>query len=93
MTDEKQIEFMYNKLLDLSEKHQKDITVPNMCRVLAMFLCDLTYDCAPSSMHATHLILAAMQTKIEKNLCKSAQENFASLKVGKLKERVSNEIL
>ena len=23
MTDEKQIEFMYNKLLDLSEKHQK----------------------------------------------------------------------
>ena len=78
MTDEKQIEFMYNKLLDLSEKHQKDITVPNMCRVLAMFLCDLTYDCAPSSMHATHLILAAMQTKIEKNLCKSAQENFGS---------------
>ena len=78
MTDEKQIEFMYNKLLDLSEKHQKDITVPNMGRVIAMFLCDLTYDCAPSSNHATHLILAAMQTKIEENLNKSAQENFGS---------------
>ena len=68
MTDEKQIEFMYTKLLDLSEKHQKEITVPNMCRVLAMFLCDLTYDCSPSGNHATHLILTYVTDKIEKQL-------------------------
>ena len=68
MTDEKQIEFMYKKLLDLSEKHQKEITVPNMCRVLAMFLCDLTYDCSPSGNHATHLILTCVTDKIEKQL-------------------------
>ena len=68
MTDEKQIEFMYNKLLDLSEKHQKDITVPNMCRVLAMFLCELSYDCSPSGDHATHLILSAITNNIEKQI-------------------------
>ena len=64
-SDEKQIEFMYNKLLDLTEKHQNDISVPNMCRTLAMFLCELTYDCSPTSNHATHLILSAMTNKFE----------------------------
>ena len=64
-SDEKQIEFMYKKLLDFTEKHQNDISVPNMCRALAMFLCELTYDCSPTSNHATHLILSAMTNKIE----------------------------
>ena len=69
-SDEKQIESMYDKLLDFSEKHQHDISVPNMCRVLAMFLCELAYDCSPSSNHASHLILSAMITKMEKEIHK-----------------------
>ena len=66
--DQQQIEFMYEKLLDFSEKHKDDIEVPNMCRVLAMFLCELCYDCSPSGNHATHLILSAMTTKMEQQI-------------------------
>tara|TARA_R100001015_G_C4574403_1_gene131902 strand:+ start:25 stop:246 length:222 start_codon:yes stop_codon:yes gene_type:complete len=68
--DQQQIEFMYEKLLDFAEKHKDDIEVPNMCRVLAMFLCELCYDLSPSGNHASHLILSAMITKMEQKIDK-----------------------
>ena len=68
--DQQQIEFMYEKLLDFAEKHKNDIEVPNMCRVLAMFLCELCYDLSPSGNHASHLILSAMVTKMEQKINK-----------------------
>ena len=64
--DQQQIEFMYEKLLNFSEKHKDDIEVPNMCR----FLCELCYDLSPSGNHASHLILSAMITKMEQKIDK-----------------------
>ena len=65
MTHEK----IYNALLNETELLSKEgVSTAEMARVMAMFLVTLTYDCAPSSDHATHLIMSAMMQRMEENI-------------------------
>ena len=63
--DKREIDLIYNKLLDFCEENQKNISTQNMCVAMSMFVSNLTYDLAPSSSHATHLLLSFMQNKLE----------------------------
>jgi len=68
MTHEKN-EKIYNALLNETELLAKEgVSTVEMARVMATFLVTLTYDCAPSSDHATHLIMSAMMQRLEQNI-------------------------
>ena len=65
LTDEQQCEVVYDKLLDLSEElNKQNITVPNAVQSMAHFLCDLTYDTAPSNAVATSILLGVINHKL-----------------------------
>ena len=51
-----QMALVREKLLDLCEDSQEQVTVPNMVKALQHFVCELAFDTAPNHLIATHLL-------------------------------------
>jgi len=68
--DDKETEIfnkIYEALLNETELLSKEgVSTAQMARGLASFLVELCYDNAPTTPHATHLILSAINNKLEK---------------------------
>ena len=68
MTEEK-YERIYKVLLNETELLANEgITTAEMAQGLSMFLVDLAFDCAPSTDHATLLIMGSVMTRLEQNI-------------------------
>ena len=64
--DDKNFERIWDALLNETELlAQEGITTFEMARGMAAFVVDLAFDCAPSSEQATHLLLQAIQRRLE----------------------------
>lgn len=60
---------IYEMLLTETELLAKEgTTTGEMARVLSVFLVQLTFDCAPSTDHALHLIMTAVMDRLEENM-------------------------
>ena len=60
---------VYDKLLDISEElHREGVTTSQIARATALFLVELSFDCAPSGDYAMHLILSAIIERLERNI-------------------------
>tara|TARA_R100000963_G_C4577619_1_gene59970 strand:+ start:87 stop:347 length:261 start_codon:yes stop_codon:yes gene_type:complete len=58
---------IFEALLNETELLSKEgVSTAQMSRGLASFLVELVYDTAPTQSHATHLILSAVNKKLEK---------------------------
>ena len=51
-----QMALVREKLLDLCEDSQEQVSVPNMVKALQHFVCELAFDTAPNELIATHLL-------------------------------------
>ena len=61
-------EDMYNRLLDMTEEFSNQGATPfDVANVMSRFVVELSYDCAPDPQQATHLILNAMTSRIERD--------------------------
>tara|TARA_R110002012_G_scaffold173286_3_gene338045 strand:+ start:1591 stop:2118 length:528 start_codon:yes stop_codon:yes gene_type:complete len=70
----KEINYIYDRLLDFCETHQHDIQVVNMCYVLSKFLNDLAYDTAPDFTEASKVILLGFDDEQKQSLLKQLLE-------------------
>jgi len=70
----KEVNYIYDKLLDFCETHQHDIQVVNMCYVLSKFLSDLAYDTAPDFTEASKVVLLGFDDKQKQSLLKQLLE-------------------
>jgi hypothetical protein len=62
-------EKMYDRLLDVTEEFNKQGATPfQVANIMARFLVELSFDCAPDPRHATHLLMTAMTDRIERDL-------------------------
>ena len=69
MPDAKKFDRVYEMLLNETELLAEEGVEPaDMARGLAVFLVQLTFDCAPSSDHAMHLIMSAVMRRLEANI-------------------------
>jgi hypothetical protein len=64
----------HSRLLDLAEQLAKegDTTPQDLAFAMSVFLVDLAFDCAPDKQQATHLILSAINERIEQDMLKAA---------------------
>ena len=61
-------EDMYDRLLDVTEEFSNQGATPfHVANVMSRFVVELSYDCAPDPQQATHLILDAMTSRIERD--------------------------
>jgi hypothetical protein len=61
-------EDMYDRLLDVTEEFSNQGATPfHVANVMSRFVVELSYDCAPDPQHATHLLLNAMISRIERD--------------------------
>ena len=68
MTDEK-FDRIFDSLLNETELLANEgVSTAEMARVLSVFLVKLTFDCAPSTDHAMHLIMSAVMERLEENI-------------------------
>tara|TARA_R100001443_G_scaffold116608_1_gene137546 strand:+ start:16317 stop:16601 length:285 start_codon:yes stop_codon:yes gene_type:complete len=56
LRDVQQMALVREKLLDLCEDSQEQVSVPNMVKALQHFVCELAFDTAPNELIATHLL-------------------------------------
>lgn len=61
---EEQIQYARQKLFDVCEDVQNDVTVQNMLFALGTFICDLAFDTAPDPKIATHIILTSISDRL-----------------------------
>ena len=60
-------EDMYDRLLDVTKEFDDQGATPfHVANVMSRFVVELSYDCAPNPQHATHLLLAAITDRIER---------------------------
>ena len=60
---------VFDALLDVTEQlSEQGITPAEVARATAAFLVQLSFDCAPTAEHATHLILSAIAQLLERNI-------------------------
>ena len=68
MTDER-FDQIFESLLNETELlANAGVSTAEMARVLSVFLVKLTFDCAPSTDHAMHLIMSAVMDRLEENI-------------------------
>ena len=83
MTEEK-YKRIYEMLLNETELlADEGVTTAEMAQVLSMFLVDMAFDCAPSTDHATLLIMGSVMTRLEQNI--ERREKFKTEGVPKYK--------
>ena len=56
LSNVQQMALVHEKLLDLCEDSQEQVSVPNMVKALQHFVCELAFDTAPNELIATHLL-------------------------------------
>ena len=56
LSNVQQMALVREKLLDLCEDSQEQVSVPNMVKALQHFVCELAFDTAPNELIATHLL-------------------------------------
>ena len=56
LSNVQQMALVREKLLDLCEDSQEQVSVPNMVKALQHFVCELAFDTAPNELRATHLL-------------------------------------
>ena len=56
LSNVQQMALVREKLLDLCEDRQEQVSVPNMVKALQHFVCELAFDTAPNELIATHLL-------------------------------------
>ena len=69
-----QMALVREKLLDLCEDSQEQVTVPNMVKALQHFVCELAFDTAPNELIATHLLHQIINYHIEEILDEQEKE-------------------
>jgi len=61
-------EEIWDRLMDHSEEWAKEGATPqDVATVMAFFVVELSFDCAPSHAEATHLLLSAINARIERD--------------------------
>ena len=61
-------EDIYERLLDVTEEFSiQGASTVDVANVMARFVVELSYDCAPDPQHATHLLLTAITDRIERD--------------------------
>ena len=61
-------EDMYDRLLDVTEEFLNQGATPfHVANVMSRCVVELSYDFAPDPQHATHLLLNAMTSRIERD--------------------------
>ena len=61
-------EDMYDRLLDVTEEFSLQGANPfHVANVMSRFVVELSFDCAPSDVEATHLLLDAITARIERD--------------------------
>ena len=74
MSDEITYEQIYNRLLDVTEEFAENgASTFQVANVMSRFVAEMAFDCAPCSQQATHLLLNAITSRIERN--HEGQEN------------------
>ena len=63
-TNSQQIKYALEKLLNVCDEVQDDVTVQNMLFALGTFICDLAFDTAPDPKIATHIILTSISNRL-----------------------------
>ena len=62
-------EDIYDRLLDVTEELANEgATTFELSNVMSRFVVELSFDCAPDPRHATHLLMSAMNDRIERDL-------------------------
>ena len=61
-------EDMYDRLMDVTKEFSNQGATPfHVANVMSRFVVELSYNCAPDPQQATHLILDAMTSRIERD--------------------------
>ena len=68
MTDERFNQIFESLLNETELLANEGVRTAEMARVLSVFLVKLTFDCAPSTDHAMHLIMSAVMDRLEENI-------------------------
>jgi len=59
---------IYDRLLDTTKEFSDDGATPfDVALVMAHFVVELSFDCAPNNAEATHLLLSAINARIERD--------------------------
>lgn len=69
-----QMALVREKLLDMCENSQEQVTVPNMVKALQHFVCELAFDTAPNELIATHLLHQIINYHVEEILEEQERE-------------------
>ena len=69
-----QMALVREKLLDMCEDSQEQVTVPNMVKSLQHFVCELAFDTAPNELIATHLLHQIINYHVEEILEQQEKE-------------------
>ena len=68
MTDERFDQIFESLLNEVELLANEGVSTQDMASVLSVFLVKLTFDCAPSTDHAMHLIMSAVMDRLEENI-------------------------
>lgn len=74
LSNAEQMALVREKLLDICEDSQEQVTVPNMVKTLQHFVCELAFDTAPNDLIATHLLHQIINHHITEILDKQEKE-------------------
>jgi|TARA_E500000318_G_C3389176_1_gene145274 hypothetical protein len=68
-------EEIYERLLDVTKEFSDEGATPfDVAHVMAHFVVELSFDCAPDSSEAVHVLLHAINSRIERD-CESDDDN------------------
>tara|TARA_R100001015_G_C4533129_1_gene99019 strand:- start:488 stop:706 length:219 start_codon:yes stop_codon:yes gene_type:complete len=60
---------IYERLLDVTEEFSiQGASTFDVANVMARFVVELSYDCAPDPQHATHLLLSSITDRMERDI-------------------------
>ena len=69
-------EKMYDRLLDVTEEFNKQGATPfQVANVMARFVVELSFDCAPDPRQATHLIMTAITDRFDRDFDEEMKES------------------
>lgn len=68
MADKITHEQIFNRLLDVTEEFAENGATPfDVANVMSRFVAEMAFDCAPCPQQATHLLLNAITSRIERD--------------------------
>lgn len=67
---------MYDRLVDVTEEFNKQgATAFQVANVMAKFVVELSFDCAPDSRQATYLIMTAITDRLDRDFNEEMKES------------------